>query len=253
MFAAGAECTLPVSAKNPRDTDERRRGLIGGGCSGFTGSVARDWEQWHRLYDCPEFSLGQRLEAVRHDLRQALAQASGDDDGVIRLTVLCAGEGRDVLPVLADVGGGRPVRATLIEIDPPLADRARATATELGLCGVAVKTADAGTPETYRDIPRAHVLTVCGVFGNITVEDVRRTIAALPGLLAAYGIVIWTRGVQDCDRTPDIRATFAAHGFTELTFIGTADGSFRVGMHQLTTEPVAAPANASGARIFTFV
>jgi hypothetical protein len=214
--------------------------------------MARDWEQWHTHYDQADSSLSQRLEAVRRDLRLALAQARADADGLIRLTTVCAGEGRDVLPVLAEFDGGRAVRATLIEIDPLLADRARTTAAELGLSGVEVQTADAGTPETYRDVPRANVLTVCGVFGNISVQDVRRTIGALPGMLAMGGIVIWTRGVEDADRTPDIRATFAAYGFTEMSFTATADGAFRIGMHQLAADPADDVPGKSGARIFTF-
>jgi hypothetical protein len=96
------------------------------------------------------------------------------------------------------------------------------------------------------------VLTVCGVFGNISVEDVRHTITALPGLLAPGGIVVWTRGVRDADWTPDIRAAFAANGFTEMSFTSTPEGDFRIGMHRLTADPVGEPAAESDARMFTF-
>jgi hypothetical protein len=213
--------------------------------------MSKDWELWHRQYDQAGSSLVERLEGVRRDLRQALSEGPRDANGVVRLTTICAGEGRDVLPVLAELDGDPPVEATLIELDPLLAERARTSATELGLSGVEVMIADAGTLQTYRDIPRAHVLTICGVFGNLSVKDVRRTITALPGLVAAGGIVVWTRGVQDADWTPDIRDTFASNGFTEMSFTGTPKDDFRIGMHRLTA-PVGGPAHRSDPRMFTF-
>jgi SAM-dependent methyltransferase len=215
--------------------------------------MPKDWAQWHRYYDRTDASLVQRLEAVRRDLRWALPEAPRDANGVVRLTTICAGEGRDVLPVLAELDGNPPVEATLIEIDPILAERARAYAAELGLSTVDVRTADAGTLETYRDAPPAHVVTVCGVFGNVSVQDVQNTIAALPALLAPGGIVVWTRGVRDADWTADIRAAFAANGFTEASFTSTPEGDFRIGVHRLKADPVEAPAVRSDARMFTFV
>ncbi len=215
----------------------------------FNRSVTKDWQQWHGHYDRNDQSLVQRLEAVQRDLRRALAEAASGADGVVRLTTVCAGDGRDVLPVLAERDGDRPVRATLIELDPVLAERARTRAANLGLSGVEVRTADAGTTETYLDLPPANVLTVCGVFGNIIVENVQRTIATLPSLLAAGGMVIWTRGVEDSDHTPPIRAGFAEHGFAEVSFASTEDGVFRIGMQRLTAE---ATTPQPGVRMFMF-
>lgn len=221
----------------------------------FNELMPKDWALWHRHYDRTDSSLVQRLEAVRHELRRALSEAPRDAGGAVRLTTICAGEGRDVLPVLAELDGDPPVEATLIELDPLLAERARTRASELRLSSVDVRTADAGTCATYRDVPRANVLTVCGVFGNISVEDMRRTVTALPGLLAPSGIVVWTRGVRDADWTADIRAAFAAHGFTEVSFTSTPEGDFRIGVHQLTADPLGVPAGQAqyDARMFTFV
>ncbi len=84
-----------------------------------------------------------------------------------------------MLPVLAETG--RDVRALLMELDPLLCERARSTATELGLTGVEIRTGDAGVTDAYRGFTPAHVVLACGVFGNITVEDARQTVAALPG------------------------------------------------------------------------
>lgn len=213
--------------------------------------MAKDWRQWHRYYDVPDSPLDQRANAVRHHLRRALAEAPDGADGVVRMTVMCAGEGRDVLPVLAERDGSRPVRATLFELDPVLAERARTTAAELRLPGVDVRLADAGTTSSYVDLPRAHVLLACGVFGNVSVDDVRRTVATLPALLAGDGIVIWTRGLANTDRdhSLDIRADLAEHGFTEMSFEPTPDGEFRVGMNRLTRER----ALNAGEHMFSFV
>jgi hypothetical protein len=180
---------------------------------------------------------------------------------------MCAGEGRDVLPVLAARAAAPPVEATgddgvpdelvravLIELEPAIAERARATAAELRLPDVTVITADAGSIDTYRQVEAAHILLACGVFGNITVADMRRTVGALPALLADDGIVIWTRGRPDTGPDPalDVLLCFADHGFEEMSFVCPTDSWFRVGMHRLrgTGER---PRLAPGGRLFTFV
>ena len=218
--------------------------------------MAKDWRQWHSHYDNPDSPLVHRLTAVRHDLRRALAKAPHDADGVVRLMSICAGEGRDVLPVLAEQDGCRPVRALLLERDPVLGQRARATTAELGLSGVEVKAADAGAIDTYLALPPADVLLVCGVFGNIAAADMRRTIASLSALLAADGIVIWTRGAErasgDHDPSQEIRDCFFDHGFAEISFTSTTDGMFRVGMHRFTGSSADARPPQHGTRMFTF-
>jgi putative methyltransferase len=210
----------------------------------------KDWQEWHRHYDDPGSSLAGRLRVVQRDLRRALAEAPRED-GRLRLVVMCAGAGRDVLPVLAE-GRDAFVSAVLVEFDPELADQARATAAELGLTGVEVRTADAGDPATYADLAPAHIVTACGVFGNVVRADALRTIAALPGLLADGGLVIWTRGHfadDDADPAQELREHFRAVGFTELDFTRPDDAQFRVGLNRLTERP---PTVLSG-RMFSFV
>jgi hypothetical protein len=205
-----------------------------------------NWDRWHREYDSPTSSLSRRLEVVQRDLRRALASP-----GVRRLTTLCAGEGRDVLPVLAE---HPDVTALLVELDPTLSDRARATAAALGLSRVEVRIADAGATDTYLHVPPADVLTACGVFGNISTADVRRTIATLPSLLSPAGVVIWTRGRTDDGGDPsvEVRGCFARNGFTELSFTSPTDARFRVGVHQRTPGATAPPLRPGG-RLFTFI
>lgn len=194
---------------------------------------------------------------VHHDLRRALAKAPHSEDGVLRLISICAGEGRDVLPVLAEQDSGRRVRALLLEVYPILSQRARTEAANLGLSGVEVKDCDAGLAETYLDVPLAHVLLACGVFGNITVDDMRRTIATLPALMAVGGIVIWTRACHYFGHDPslEVRNCFLEQGFTEMSFTSTTDDKFkfRIGMHQLNHVPADVRPLQRGTRIFTFV
>jgi hypothetical protein len=203
----------------------------------------KDWQEWHQHYDDPGSSLVGRLRVVQRDLRRALGEAPRDD-GRLRLIAMCAGEGRDVLPVLAEEGDAH-VSSVLVEFDPGLAEKARGTAAELGLTDVEVRTADAGDRATYADLAPAHLVMACGVFGNVTVADAHRTIAALPGMLADGGLVIWTRGhfaEEPADPAQDLREHFAAAGFEELSFTSPADARFRVGLNRLVTR-----------RLFTFV
>ena len=207
--------------------------------------MARDWLRWHEDYDTAGSSLARRLTVVRAYVERALTQAPTDPDGGRRLISMCAGDGRDVLPVLAGHRDGRNVRALLAELDPELAHRARSRAAELGLAHVAVRTADAGRTDTYRGLIPAHVVLVCGVFGNVGPADVDRTVAALPSMMVAGGIVIWTRGG---DSAGEVRSVFADHGFQEIDFTGPADARYRVGICRLGTASTADPP----ARLFTF-
>ncbi|MET7426098.1 class I SAM-dependent methyltransferase [Dactylosporangium sp. NPDC005555] len=190
--------------------------------------MSRDWVEWHQGYDPPGSPLAGRLEVVRQNLRRALGTSPSEPDGTRRIVSICAGDGRDVLPVVAE--HDRRVRVLLVELDQTLARRARETADDLDLPAVEVRTADAGDAATYLGLPPAHILLACGVFGNIGPGDARRTVAALPALIVAGGIVIWTRAG---DASLEVRALFAEHGFNELSFTVPPDARFRVGMHRL--------------------
>jgi hypothetical protein len=207
--------------------------------------MGRDWIEWHEHYENPESSISKRLVFVLEYVRRALDEQSGNRSGAVRLVSVCAGEGRDVLPLLF----GRDVRATLVELDPVLAGRASATAAALGLSDVDIRIADAGDMATLRDVVPAHIFLAAGVFGNVPDADVQRFVAALPGLLEPGGIVIWTRGRGDggTDPTVDVLKYFAAGGFTELAFTGPDDDRYRVGMHRLTGPTGEMPAG----RLFT--
>lgn len=216
--------------------------------------MSKDWLEWHSYYDDPDSSVSRRLAVVQRDLRRALAEAPDGEDGVLRLVSMCAGEGRDVLPVLAERRGVRPVSALLIEFDPVVSQRARAAADDSGLSGVEVRVADAGMTDTYLDLPPAHVLLVCSVFGNISYSDMRRTVATLPALLADGGLVIWTRaGRTGHDPSLQVQACFLDHGFTEISFTATSDDAFRIGMHRVRGGPDDVRRPQPGRRMFSFL
>ena len=149
---------------------------------------------------------------------------------------MCAGQGRDVIDVVATHPRGPEVSALLVELDPALVAFARARAAAAG-AGVAerirVVEGDASQCRWYADDVPADIVLVCGVFGNISGTDIIRTIRAMPGFCAPGGHVVWTRHRRTPDRTPAIRADFAAAGFTELGFEAPEDTVMTVGHHRL--------------------
>ena len=64
----------------------------------------RDWFTWHDAYDHPGTALSRRLAAVQGQIRAASDAAK---PGPLRAISLCAGQGRDLIGVLA----GHPRRA----------------------------------------------------------------------------------------------------------------------------------------------
>ncbi|MPZ95916.1 MAG: SAM-dependent methyltransferase [Propionibacteriales bacterium] len=205
-----------------------------------------DWQAWHAPYADPHSALSRRLRIVQGRVGEWLDA----NPGPVTVASACAGDGRDLVEVLAGRPDGHRVRAILIESDPGLAERAAGSARAAGLTGLTVRTADAGDPASYAGAVPAHLLLLCGVFGNITDEDVSATIAVLPQLCHAYGTVIWTRSRRSPDLTPRLRRWFAASGFAEQSFDAPDDVLFSVGVHQLATDPE--PLTATG-RFFTFL
>ena len=198
--------------------------------------MTRDRQEWYQEYDDPSSSLWRRLEEVRRLLAADLDERAAADQTSVRLLSLCAGDGRDTIPVLA----ARPdleVDACLVELDPGLAGAARAAAAEAEL-DLDVRTADAGAAANFRDRMMGDVLMLCGIFGNISDADVERCVDASRGLVRPGGTVIWTRGnrvPEDPTEAVDdpaewVRGLFAAAGFEEVAFVAPDDASYRVGV-----------------------
>ncbi|GAA2386146.1 hypothetical protein Cme02nite_67060 [Catellatospora methionotrophica] len=205
----------------------------------------KDWYDWHQPYADPASPLSRRMRLVQRHIVDWL-----DERPELELTVVsaCAGQGRDLLGVLAERPDAARVRATLIEYDPRNVAVAQAEAARLGVA-VEARCADAGLLESYADAVPADLVLFAGVFGNIGDEDVRRSVAALPRLCAPGATVIWTRTRRAPDLTPAIRAWFAEAGFTETAFHAPEDVVFTVGVHRLTADP--RPLDPPG-RLFSF-
>jgi hypothetical protein len=185
-----------------------------------------DWVAWHEAYDDPSSQLRARLTLVKRHLAAALDRAPA---GPVRLLSLCAGQGRDVIETLPDHPRRDDVSAVLVEADPANVAWAREAAAAAGLPRVEVRQADASQPADYADATPADVLLLCGIFGNVSVADTQRTIAAAPALCAPGATVIWTRHRREPDLTPRIRAWFTGAGFKELAF-GSPESSPQTGV-----------------------
>ncbi|MGZ4469562.1 MAG: SAM-dependent methyltransferase [Nocardioidaceae bacterium] len=211
-------------------------------------SDARDWYAWHAPYDEPGSPLRRRLDLVQGHVRSWLDAHDGHE---LRVVSACAGQGRDLLEVLAGTpGASARVHARLVELDASNVAVAERAARVAGLAGVEAVCGDAGHIDAYLGALPADLVLMCGVFGNISDEDVHRTIGLLPQLCAADATVIWTRSRRAPDLTPAVRRWFAQAGFAERSYDAPSDALFSVGVHQLTGAP---QAPVPGERFFRFV
>jgi SAM-dependent methyltransferase len=206
----------------------------------------RDWFEWHDGYDQPGSVLARRLVAVRDRIRQALDELP---PGPVRVVSLCAGQARDLVAALDGHPRRADVSGRLVELDPRNVAAARAGLAAAGLSGIEVVEGDAARTELYADVVPADLVLVCGLFGNITDDDIRRVIAHLPGFCAPGAHVAWTRHRQPPDLVPDIDRWFAAAGFEPL-WISAPTEPFGVGAHRFTGPPRTLP---MGHSLFTFV
>jgi hypothetical protein len=208
--------------------------------------MGTDWSQWHDAYDRAGSGLGDRLAAVRAAIGRCVDDAA---PAPVRIISACAGDGRDVLGVLAQRSDGGRFTALLLEYDAGLVSRARQAASRLAAT-VEVRQGDAACSDNYVDAAPADLVLLCGIFGNISDADVRTTIEAAPGLCAAGAEVVWTRHRRHPDLTPAIRRWFEKAGFEEVDFIAPPSDHWSVGVHRLVAQP--RPLEP-GRRWFTFL
>ena len=193
-----------------------------------------DWHEWHRPYDDPTSNLGRRLATVQQRLRETLDARTGP----IRLISMCAGQGRDVIPVLATHPHRDDIEALLVELDPRNAEASETGIRAAGLKNARVLSADAALTDNYADAVPADVILACGIFGNISLDDIKNTIEHLSMFAAPSATVIWTRGRwKDNDPTTDIRRWFKESGFEELSFDAPDDTPYSVGVNRLIAPP----------------
>ena len=201
-----------------------------------------DWLQWHRAYDDPGSKQARRLALVQQRISLVLDELA---PGPFTVISMCAGQGRDLLPVLAAHPRGGDARARLVERDERNAAAARAAADP---ATTEIVQGDAGLRAAYDGLVPADLVLAAGVLGNLVDADVRRTVAACAAFCRQGGTVIWTRHRGDPDPVPVICSLFAGRGFQQIFLTGPELG-FTVGVHRRTGPPVPYPHE----RIFTFV
>ena len=206
--------------------------------------MGKNWVDWHAAYDEPDSPLYRRLAEVQRRIRDALDEAA---PGPIKVISMCAGQGRDLLGVLADHPRRADVTARLVELDPENVRLAKAAAAGLDVTVIA---GDAGLSTGYAGAVPADIALVCGVFGNISDGDIKQTIGWLPRLCRQGATVIWTRHHEAPDLTPTVRKWFAEAGFAEIAWYTDDDSWISVGAHRFTGEP---QAFEPGVRLFEFV
>ncbi len=199
------------------------------------GSAESHWVRWHRSYEVEGSSLRVRLAIVQRLLADAI---DASPPGPVRILSLCAGQGRDVIEVATHHARRDDVRGRLVELDPALAATARAACAARGLDGIEVVTGDASTTDAAAGFAPAHVLLACGIFGNISPDDIRGFVGMLPMLCTEGATIVWTRHRRPPDLTPTIRAWFAEGGCEEVEFVAPdATGAVGVGAHRLVAPP----------------
>jgi hypothetical protein len=194
----------------------------------------RDYLAWHDAYDRPGSSLHLRLLMVQDFVATAFDEAR---PGPIRVVSLCAGQGRDVVTVAHRHRRGGDVVGRLVEVDPRNVEAARALIADTGLTGLEVLEADAADSDAYEGAAPADVVLACGIFGNITDEEVERTVRFLPSLCAPDAWVIWTRAPRGDDILDRIDGWFVDAGFESRGVVVGKNEIFGAGAAQYRGEP----------------
>jgi hypothetical protein len=90
---------------------------------------------------------------------------------------------------------------------------------------VDVRSIDAGTTDAYAGTVPADLVLLVGIFGNISHDDLARTIAAAPGFCKPGGTLLWSRGRKSNDLNDEVRRRFNDAGFLEIDYDTLETGS----------------------------
>ena len=203
-----------------------------------------DWVAWHDIYANPSSPMSRRLSLVQRLIARRLDRTWPKP---LRVLSICAGDGRDILQVLAERDDANRVTATLLEMEPVLCARARATAAEARLENIHVRQADAGISDAYAGAVPADLILLVGALGHITDDDARTLFDALPAMCNRNAMLIWSRR-RERDLIATLQQWLAERGFAEVF---ASPQGFHVGVHRFTGQPTAAL--PPGRRIFSFV
>ena len=206
--------------------------------TGYVAAMTRDWVAWHREYADPDSGLSRRLEWIRGAMRAVFDEAP---PGPITVLSLCSGEARDVSGAATGHSRAGDIVGAAVELSGGLASIA---ADNLRAAGTAmeVRCVDAGRSMYWDDLLPVDLLVLAGIFGNLSDDHIRRTIAAVPAMVRPGGTIIWTRHRHEPDATPMIRDAFAAVGCEEVSFVSDGPDTFSVGVaRRAGTEQAALP------------
>jgi hypothetical protein len=206
----------------------------------------RPWTGTPGTTTVPDSPLARRLRVVQERIRLALDACP---PGPLQIVSLCSGQGRDLLEVLPAHSRRENVRARLVELDPANTAIAKGAAVAAELDQVEVVTADAALTDHYRGMVPADLVLVCGLFGNITDDDIERTIDTCSHLCKTGGTLIWTRHRREPDTVPMICGRLETRGF-QREWLSEPGAGFGVGVHRFEGEPQPL---VPGLRMFTFI
>lgn len=197
-----------------------------------------DPRSFHEQYDDPSTWQFRRLPLVQQCIKEAL----GATLPPATIVDMCAGEGRDLLPLLSPQDS---VRAKLVEIDADCADIARAAARDLP--GVEVVTGDAALTDHYADFAPADLVLMSGIFPHIDKMDKFALVKHAASLVVRGGLLIWT--MNDPDRANAISAAFVMQHFEPVRYFDVGGGhTVHMARHMAAAERL-----SFGEKMFTFV
>lgn len=210
----------------------------------MTTLTEQSWYQWHAPYDALDTTQTERLGVVQEALLAYFDQAPA---GALRAVSVCAGQSRDLLPVLINHPRGAEVTATMLELDELNASFLHGALGSTRLSKVEVVVGDAGLSDAFLGLVPTDLLVMCGVFANIELADAERTVETLPSLCAPGGTVVWsTYGASYADLDA-VLASFESGPFERVSLVRT--GEYAVASHRFTGATVAL---TPGMRIFRF-
>jgi len=202
------------------------------------------WYQWHAPYDDLGTIQAERLGVVQEALLAYLDQAPA---GALRAVSACAGQARDLLPVLIHHHRGADVTARLIELDELNASFLHGALGSTGLSTVEVVVGDAGRTDAYLGATPADLVLMCGVFANVGLADAERAIEVLPALCAPHGTVVWSSYGESFADFDAVITRFEYGPFERVSLVRT--DAYAVAVHRFAGTP---PPLTAGQRLFRF-
>lgn len=205
------------------------------------------WFQWHSRYDDLESEETERLEIVQQLLVCALDEAA--PGASLTAVSVCAGQARDLLPVLINHPRGRSVSARLVEADPLNASFLHGALGSTDLPAVELVLGDGGDTGNYRGAVPADVVLLGGVFANIDSAAAHRTVTALPGFCRPGGLVVWSSYGPRLAAADSVLSQLENGPFQRHTLVRRTGCEFLVAAHRYTG---AYSELSPGSRLFSF-